>query len=81
MYHIPRPPKEIVSEIQQLFFEPFSNEDFRPNKVIMAPRAANESQIIMSSWLRSEKFESYDPDLLMNYYLLNANKSPEPTAS
>lgn len=73
--------EKVINEIRQLFFEPFSNKDFRPNKVIMAPRAANESKIILSSWLRSEKFESYDSDAFMNYYLLNSNKSPEPTAS
>jgi hypothetical protein len=73
-------PKEQVNNLRNLFFPPFSNPEFKPNKVIMAPREANESPIIMSSWTRSKKFEKYNQDLMMQYYLDNVNQSPEPLA-
>lgn len=73
-------PQEEIEKLTGLFFEK-SNEEFSPTKVIMAPRAANESPIVLSSWRRSMTFESYDEQQMMDYYLSNVNKSPEPTAS
>lgn len=72
--------KDQIDKIQALFFEPFSEENFTPNKVIMAPRALNESPIVMSSWMRSMKLQSFDADKMEQYYRLNIGKSPEPTA-
>ncbi len=74
-------PQEDIDKLQQLFFSPFSNTEFSPSKVIMAPRAANESPIVLSSWLRSQLFETFDEQMMVDYYLQNVNKSPEPTAS
>lgn len=72
---------EEVSKLKALFFEPFSRDGFEPNKVIMAPRAANESPIVVSSWQRSLKLDSFDEEVLADYYLRNVGKSPEPLAS
>lgn len=71
-------PKDQVEKIKELFFEPFSKEKFRPNKAIMAPRAQNESPIVMSSWTRSMKLESFDAEKMEQYYRRNIGKSPEP---
>ena len=73
-------PQEEVEKLTGLFSER-SNEEFSPAKVIMAPRAANESPIVLSSWRRSMTFDSYDEQQMMDYYLSNVNKSPEPAAS
>lgn len=74
-------PQDQIDKIRALFTAPFSNPNFRPNKVIIAPRADNKSPIILSSWLRSEKFTSFDQQSMTNYYLKNVGKSPEPLAS
>lgn len=73
-------PKDQVEKIKALFFEPFSKKKFTPNKAIMAPRPQNESPIILSSWMRSMKLESFDADKMEQYYRLNVSKSPEPAA-
>lgn len=73
--------KDQVDKIRALFTAPFSDPDFKPTKVIIAPRADNKSPIVMSSWLRSEKFTAYDQQPMINYYLKNFGKSPEPLAS
>lgn len=76
----PSLPKEEVEKIKKLFFQPYSRESFKPNKVILAPRASNESPIVMSSWTRSLEFDSFDEKKMVQYYLTNVGKSPEPTA-
>lgn len=76
----PTLPQEDIDKLAALFFAPFSNEKFAPSKVIMAPRAANESPIILSSWRRDLKFDVYAEQQMMDYYLGNVNKSPEPLA-
>ncbi len=74
-------PQDEINRLESLFFSPFSNPDFSPSKVIMAPRAANDSLITLSSWQRSQNFESMPEDqVLVDYYLRNVNKSPEPLA-
>ena len=73
-------PQDEIDKLQGLFFKPYSNTEFAPSKVIMAPRAANESPIVLSSWQRSQSFETYDEQTMIDYYLGNVNKSPEPTA-
>ncbi len=73
-------PQAEIDKLEGLFFSPFSNLEFSPTKVILAPRAANESPIVLSSWLRSQKFEVFDEQTMTDYYLSNVNKSPEPLA-
>lgn len=74
-------PADQIAQLKALFFKPYSSELFAPNKVILAPRAANDAPIILSSWKRSEKFSNYDELKFINYYKKNVGKSPEPTAS
>lgn len=73
-------PAEQVAQLRALFFKPYSMAGFSPTKAIMAPRANNDAPIIVSSWKRSEKLQSFDEEKLTQYYLLNVGKSPEPSA-
>lgn len=73
-------PQEQVDKIKALFFPPYSRKDFSASKAIIAPRATNDAPIIMSSWLRSEKLQSFDEEKMVQYYRQNVGKSPEPTA-
>lgn len=73
-------PEEQVRQLRELFFEPFSDDEFKPTKALMAPRAANKSPIVISSWRRSMTLESFDAAKLKEYYLANFGKSPEPSA-
>jgi hypothetical protein len=74
-------PKEQIAKIESLFSAPYSNPNFKPIKAIVAPRAANKSAIVMSSWTRSQSFDSYNEQAMIDYYLNNIGKSPEPGAS
>lgn len=78
-YH-PDLPADQVAKIKALFTKPYSSPDFTPNKVIIAPRKANDAPIIMSSWTRSMKLEQFDEAKMKEYYLRNVGKSPEPGA-
>lgn len=74
-------PPEQVAKIKALFSKPYSNQDFKPTKAIIAPRAANGSPIIMTSWNRSLKLENFDEEKMKEYYLRNVGKAPEAAAS
>ena len=74
-------PPEQINKIKALFFPPFSRKGFSPSKAIAAPRKADEAPIIISSWDRSLKLNSFDEEKLYNYYFYNTGKSPEPSAS
>lgn len=74
-------PADQIAKIEGLFSKPYSREGFSPIKAIVAPRAANESPIIMSSWTRNLKLEAYDEQKMIDYYLKNVGKAPEGTAS
>lgn len=78
-YH-PDLPADQIAKIKALFFKPFSNVKFSPTKAVAAPRSANSSLIIMSSWNRNMKFESFDEAKMMDFYLRNVSKAPEGTA-
>jgi hypothetical protein len=73
-------PKEDIEKIDALFSRPFSNPKFTPSKAVVAPRSANKAPIVMSSWIRSQTFETFDEQAIMDYYLRNTGKSPEPGA-
>ena len=77
----PDVPPEEVAKLRALFFTPFARPSFTPSKVVMAPRAANQAPIVLSSWTRSQTFEAYDEVGMMEYYLRNVGKSPEAGAS
>ncbi len=74
-------PPEQISKIKALFGQPFAREGFSPNKALVAPRAANDAPIILSSWTRNLKLEAYDEEKMVEYYLRNIGKSPEAAAS
>lgn len=49
-------------------------------KMIMTPRAKDDSPIVIASWGRVQKFQSYDEKALLAFIDANRNKSPEPLA-
>jgi hypothetical protein len=73
-------PQEEIDKLTDMFFKPYDDVSFAPTKVIMAPRASNTSPIVFSSWNRSLSFDAYDQQQMMDYYLGNVSKSPEPIA-
>ena len=48
--------------------------------VIMSPRDTNDSMIVLASWTRLEKLDSYDEAKILDFISRNKNKSPEPLA-
>jgi len=66
-----------ISKLNALFTKPFSNPNFTPSKAVVAPRSANSSPIILTSWRRNLKLDSFDESKIMDYYLRNVSKSPE----
>ncbi len=48
--------------------------------VIMSPRDADDSKIVLASWTRLEKLDSYDEAKILDFISRNKNKSPEPLA-
>jgi len=74
-------PQEDIDKLTSLFFKPYGSKEFSPTKVIMAPRASSTAPIVLSSWRRNLEFDAYDEQQMIDYYLGNVSKSPEPTAS
>jgi len=74
-------PQEEIDKLTGVFFKPYDDTSFAPTKVIMAPRESNTAPIVFSSWNRSLSYESYDEQLMVDYYKDNVSKSPEPAAS
>lgn len=73
-------PQDQIEKLKKLLSEPFSNPEFQPKKIVLAPRAANKSPIELSSWRRSEALASYDQKKIEEYITRNLGKSPEPLA-
>ena len=76
----PSLPKDQTEKLTKLLFEPFSNSEFQPKKIILAPRVANKSPIELSSWRRSEELQTYNQVKIEEYIKKNLGKSPEPLA-
>lgn len=74
-------PAEHVAKIKALFSKPYSRKGFSPIKAVVAPRAANKSPIIMSSWTRYIELDTFDEEKMVEYYLRNVGKAPEGSAS
>jgi len=47
---------------------------------VVIPRSANDAKIILASWGRLEKLESFDEARITDFIKANTNKSPEPLA-
>ena len=76
----PSLPKEQVEKLKELLSAPFSDPQFQPSKIVLAPRVENKSPIELSSWRRSEALASYDQQKIKDYITRNLGKSPEPLA-
>ena len=50
------------------------------SKVVIEPRAKNDSPIILASWGRLLKMERFDEQSVLDFIKANRNKSPEPFA-
>lgn len=48
--------------------------------VILSPRETNESKIVLASWTRMEKLDTYDQAKILEFIKRNKNNSPEPLA-
>jgi len=70
-----------LSQLKQLLAKPFSESGFEPTKIVIAPRKLNEAPIVLSSWQRSEKLNTFNKETVMTYVKRNLGKSPEPLAS
>lgn len=66
--------------LKNLLTAPFSRQGFSPTKVLLFPRASNTNFIQIASWTRTFNLDSYDENLIVEFYLGNVGKSPEPTA-
>ena len=51
-----------------------------PGSVVVTPRSANDAKIVLASWGRLEKLESFDETKIIDFIKANKNKSPEPLA-
>src|SRR6185503_3015250 len=47
-----------------------------PGSVILTPREANDSKIVLAAWIRLEKLDGYDEGKILEFIKANKNKSP-----
>lgn len=73
-------PQEQIDKIKALFEQPYSREGFSPTKALVAPRAANNAPVILTSWRRHLKLDTFNEEKIVEYYLRNVGKSPEAKA-
>ncbi len=50
------------------------------SKIIMEPRANDDAPIVLASWGRLQKFQTYDEQGILAFIEANKNQSPEPLA-
>jgi hypothetical protein len=51
-----------------------------PDKIIVEPRAKDDSPIMLVSWTRLLSLTEFDENTILNFIKLNKNRSPEPNA-
>ena len=51
-----------------------------PDKIIVEPRAKDDSPIALASWTRLLPLNEFDETTILNFIRLNKNRSPEPNA-
>jgi hypothetical protein len=64
----------LKSEIQSVM------DDFGGTKLIAFPWPSLNVPVVMTSWGRLQRFDSFDPQLAAAFVQANRNKSPEPNA-
>lgn len=69
-----------IQKLKGLFAKPYTVQGFSPNKAIVMPRKGQEKPIVLASWNRILELDNYNQQSLIDYYLGNVNKSPEPNA-
>lgn len=72
-------PKDQIDKLRALLYEK-SQPNFIPTKVLMMPRAANEAPISLASWRRTLDLQEFNEETVVQFYLTNVGKSPEPNA-
>jgi hypothetical protein len=55
-------------------------DDFDSEKLIAFPWPSLDVPVVMTSWGRLQRFDSFDPQLAAAFVQANRNKSPEPNA-
>lgn len=50
------------------------------SKIILEPRSKNDAPIVLASWGRLQKLQTFDEQAVLNFIKDNSNKSPEPFA-
>ena len=50
------------------------------SKMILEPRSKSDAQIVLASWGRLQKLQSFDEQAIQTFIDANSNKSPEPFA-
>ncbi|MBW3568528.1 DUF3105 domain-containing protein [Candidatus Parcubacteria bacterium] len=73
-------PQDQIEKLKALFGPPYSRENFQPSKALVMPRASNSKPIQLASWTKTYELDEFNEDLLVQFYLANIGKSPEPTA-
>ena len=51
-----------------------------PDKLVVTPRAKDDTKIVVASWTRLLKLGQYDEAKIIEFIGVNKNKSPEPNA-
>lgn len=51
-----------------------------PGSVIVTPRPENDAKVVIASWTRLQKLDSFDETKILAFIKANKNKSPEPLA-
>ena len=65
---------ELKSQIQTVI------DDLGGTKLIAYPWPSLDVPVVVTSWTRMQKFESFDPEQVKAFYRANLNRAPEPNA-
>jgi hypothetical protein len=73
----PSLPKDQIAKLQKLFTSPYSDPSFKPNRVVVTPRAKNSKPIEMAAWTYTFSLDSFDQTKLEQFYLQHVGHGPE----
>jgi len=54
--------------------------NLHPDKLIVTPRASDDAKIVLASWRRLLKLDTFDEETVISFIKTNKNRSPEPAA-